>query len=111
MVDDVDLNAWLMWLDYLYKEQEQFYQYGLKIGIPKELARIDIPVGRYSRMRAQTNLRNWLAFLTLRMDPQAQWETRQFANAVGEIISHQFPVTWKYFRLLTKNKATIKSTQ
>jgi thymidylate synthase (FAD) len=48
-------------------------------------------------MRASANLRNWLAFLTLRMASNAQWEIRQYANAVGELIAEQFPRTWALF--------------
>lgn len=81
----------------LYAQQERFYQRALAAGVPKELARIDLPVGRYSRMRAQANLRNWLAFLTLRMDSNAQWEIRQYANAVGQLIREKFPRTWELF--------------
>lgn len=49
---------WGIEVERLYKKIEEFYQYGLKIGIPKEVARIILPVGRYSRMRASANLRN-----------------------------------------------------
>lgn len=82
----------------LYQLAEELYQRGLSMGVPKELARIVMPVGHYSRMRASANLRNWLAFLTLRMDPAAQWEIRQYANAVGECVARAFPQTWKLFR-------------
>jgi thymidylate synthase (FAD) len=54
-------------------------------------------VGRYSRMRASANLRNWLAFLTLRMDNAAQWEIRQFANALHDILQPLFPRTLALF--------------
>lgn len=90
-------QIWLNDLETLYDAAEETYQAGLRIGIPKEVARVGLPVGRYSRMRASANLRNWLAFLTLRMHPDAQWEIRQFANAVGQIISEQFPKTWSLF--------------
>jgi len=62
-----------------------------------ELARIILPVGRYSRMRASANLRNWLAFLTLRMHPDAQWEIRQFAQAVHDELLPIFPRTMELF--------------
>lgn len=81
----------------MYGRQEALYQASLQCGVPKELARVHLPVGRYSRMRASANLRNWLAFLTLRMDPKAQWEIRQFANAVGELIRVNHPKTWELF--------------
>jgi thymidylate synthase (FAD) len=82
----------------IYTDLEHHYQDALSSGVPKELARLIIPVGRYSKMRASANLRNWLAFLTLRMDPAAQWEIRQYAYAVGTIICELFPRTWKLFR-------------
>lgn len=84
-------------LSKIYRDMQRNYEIALKIGVPKELARVLLPVGRYSRMRASANLRNWLAFLTLRMHPDAQWEIRQYANAVGQIISEQFPRTWALF--------------
>ena len=80
-----------------YEQAEAFYQRALQRGVPKELARIHLPVGRYSRMRASANLRNWLAFLTLRMDSKAQWEIRQYANTVGTLIADRFPRTWELF--------------
>lgn len=85
------------YLDVAYTAVQQAYQRGLDIGIPKEVARIPVSVGRYSRMRASANLRNWLAFLTLRMASNAQWEIRQYANAVGTLIAQRFPRTWELF--------------
>lgn len=84
-------------LEMTYNGLEMTYQEALRNGVPKELARIHLPVGRYSRMRASANLRNWLAFLTLRMDEKAQWEIRQYANEVGNLISKKFPRTWELF--------------
>ena len=80
-----------------YERCQTTYEAALASGIQKELARCIMPVGHYTRMRASANLRNWLAFLTLRMDPAAQWEIRQFANAVGELVSAHFPRTWSLF--------------
>jgi thymidylate synthase (FAD) len=80
-----------------YRQAEQDYQTMLKRGVPKELARLVIPVGRYSRMRASANLRNWLAFLTLRNHPAAQWEIRQYASALQSILAGRFPRTLALF--------------
>lgn len=85
-------------LELVYIEAQRAYKQLLKTGVPKELARLVVPVGRYSRMRASANLRNWLQFLTLRMDEHAQWEIRQYANAVGDLIASKFPRTWELFR-------------
>lgn len=62
-------------------------------------------------MRASANLRNWLAFLTLRMSPDAQWEIRQFANAVGEIIKVEFPRTWELFNNVNSQEKEEKDNQ
>lgn len=74
------------------------YQWALDQGISREIARLNTPVSRYSRMRASANLRNWLGFLTLRMASNAQLEIRECANQVGEIIADKFPRTWALFR-------------
>lgn len=80
-------------VEHHYEDLEHTYQLALRQGVPKELARVVLPVGRYSRMRASANLRNWLGFLTLRMAPQAQWEIRQYAEAMHAILAPLFPRT------------------
>ena len=79
------------------EEAEERYQDALRAGVPKELARLHIPVARYSRMRASANLRNWLAFLTLRNHAAAQWEIRQYAEVVQQMLLHIFPRTIRLF--------------
>jgi len=91
-------DQWLESLQDAYRGTELMYQAALAGGIPKELARLCIPVGHYSRMRASANLRNWLAFMTLRCDPQAQWEIRQFADAVASVIEKTFPRTYELWQ-------------
>lgn len=90
-------EVWLSTLTWLYERAEQVYQDGLKAGVPKELARLALPVGRYSRMRATANLRNWMGFLALRMDPNAQWEIREYANALYGMLCTTFPRTMQLF--------------
>lgn len=97
IADEVKISDWLDRLSRLCEETEATYQDGLSAGVPKEVARLAVTVGRYSRMRATANLRNWLHFLALRMDTAAQWEIRQFANVVGQIVATSFPRTWQLF--------------
>ena len=89
--------GWTQQLNELYAHAQAVYESGIALGVPKELARLAVPVARYSRMRASANLRNWLAFLTLRKASAAQWEIRQYADAVGELIASAFPHTWALF--------------
>jgi thymidylate synthase (FAD) len=81
------------------RESRGYYDYLLGSGLSRELARLVIPVNQYSRMRASANLRNWLSFLTIRTDPAAQWEIRQFADALSEIVKQVFPRSWELWSL------------
>lgn len=80
-----------------YESDQRTYDWMLTAGVPKELARLCLPVGRYSKMRAAANLRNWLAFLTLRMAEDAQWEIRQYANELCNMLADKFPRTMGLF--------------
>lgn len=84
----------------LQRQQEEVYGYydaWVGNGIAKEVARINTPVSRYSKMRAKGNLRNWFQFLNLRMRPDAQWEIRMYANEVGKIIQSLWPKAYSLF--------------
>ena len=81
----------------VYHRQQALYEWALGAGVPKELARVHLPVARYSRMRAGAVLRNWLAFLTLRMAPGAQWEIQEYARAVHGLLWSRFPRTMALF--------------
>lgn len=99
-----DVKNWLDQGKELQRLFELHYRHGLAIGIPKEIARNDMPVSHYSRMRVAANLRNWLAFLTLRTDPHAAWEIRQFAKAVGQIVHQKFPRTFFFWAKEVSNE-------
>lgn len=82
-----------------YEQKQVYYNYenALKLGIAKEVARINMPVSVYTIMWAKANLNNWFHFLKLRMDPHAQLEIRLYANAVAEIIKSLWPRTYALF--------------
>lgn len=86
-----------LWMRNTYADAEAMYQNMLKAGVPKELARIVLPVGRYSCMRATGNLRGWLAFLKLREAPNAQYEIRVYATVVHGLLRSCFPRTLALF--------------
>lgn len=92
-----EIEEWLESLSESYRVSQACYESGLAMGIPKEIARLSVPVARYSKMRASANLRNWLGFLALRMDQHAQWEIRQYANIVHQLLSVTFPRTIALF--------------
>lgn len=92
-----EANEWLNLLATAYSSAQECYEHGLRLGVPKELARLSVPVGRYSRMRASANLRNWLQFLELRMAVNAQKEIRLYAEAVAVVVQQHFPRTYDLF--------------
>ncbi len=96
-LDEVGAESFRAALADSYAAAQTLYETALASGVPKELARVHLPVGRYSRMRATGNLRGWLGFLSLRMAPNAQWEIRMYANALAEILAEQFPRTMKLY--------------
>ncbi len=73
------------------------YNNMLEHGVAREVARINTPVSRYSKMRAKGNLRNWFGFLMLRCDETAQLEIRQFADVVAKIIKQLWPRPYGLF--------------
>lgn len=97
LLSPADAMLWFDLLEQAYAASRKAYEFGLSVGVEKGLARLPMPVGQYTQMRCQASLRNWLAFLTLRLDPSAQWEIREFARAVGGIIKQVFPQTWALF--------------
>jgi thymidylate synthase (FAD) len=69
-----------------------FYQDLLAKNWPRELARMVLPLSTYSHMFATVNLLNLFKFLTLRMHPHAQYEIRQYAYALRDLITPIVPV-------------------
>lgn len=87
------------------------YELALMHGVPKEIARINTPVSRYSKARMKANLRNWLQMLTLRLPNDVQWETRQYANAVAELVKSLWPRTWALFEEHTLGAVTLSRSE
>lgn len=73
------------------------YRSLIDIGVAREIARTVLPVNMYTEWYWKIDLRNAFNFLKLRMDHHAQYETRQYANAVYEICSVRFPVIMQAF--------------
>lgn len=85
------------------KEYEQL----IDIGVAREIARSVIPVNFYTEWYWKIDLRNAFNFLKLRMDSHAQYETRQYANAVYEIAKSKFPVIIEAFTEFQKNAVSL----
>lgn len=73
------------------------YKLLLWFGFPRELARCVLPLNVYSVMFAKVDLRNLLAFLSLRDDAHAQYEMQLYAKALKKIAKEFVPVTMEAF--------------
>ena len=83
---------------WLHTEARRIYQERLEAGVAREQARKDLPLATYTEAYWKVDLHNLLHFLSLRMDPHAQQEIRDYAAAIGrEIVRPLFPIVWEAF--------------
>lgn len=95
-VDVKTAQEFLDWLDECEAHYEK-YERLIGKGVTRELARIGLPVNVYTEWYWKCDLHNILHFLSLRMDPHAQQEIRDFANAMFALIQPIVPVTCEAF--------------
>ncbi|MCB2194162.1 MAG: FAD-dependent thymidylate synthase [Deltaproteobacteria bacterium] len=79
-------------------ETRQVYQERLEAGVAREQARKDLTLSTYTEAYWKIDLHNLLHFLELRMAEAAQYEIRQYAEAIGrQIVSQWVPLAWEAF--------------
>lgn len=71
----------------------ELYNVLLEHGVAKELARICLPQNIYTELYWCMDLHNLLHFLDLRKSTHAQYEIREYANAIETLIADVCPVT------------------
>jgi thymidylate synthase (FAD) len=63
-------------------------------GVARGQARMVLPVALYTKFYATTNMRALVHFYRLRSAKAAQWEIRQYAEALRELSTESFPNVW-----------------
>lgn len=76
----------------LYENTFGWYKYLLKQGVCREQARGILPLSTYTTSYYTFNLRSLLHLIELRDHEGAQWETRQYAIAMKQLVTPLFPV-------------------
>lgn len=71
------------------------YRKMIELGVCREQARCVLPLGLYSEAYWTASLQAVAHFLHLRLDAHAQWEIRQYAQAVQKLTEPLFPVGLK----------------
>ena len=94
--DEVEANVYSMAFDHVCVEALNNYNHLIKQGIAPEQARFILPQGMYTEWYWTGSLAAYARFYKQRKDDHAQWEIREYANAVGKIIEPYFPVSWKH---------------
>ena len=71
--------------------------YGALTGddVARELARIDLPLSTYTQWYWKIDLHNLFHFLTLRVDPHAQYEIRVFAEVMAGMAARVAPLAYE----------------
>lgn len=67
----------------------------LKEGVAPEQARFVLPQGTYTEWWWTGSLAAYARVYALRSDPHAQWEVREYAKAISDLIKPLFPVAWE----------------
>ena len=91
--DNNDLqNSWNLVQNEMLLAAKTYYEWAIKNGIAKELARAVLPEGlTMSRMYMSGTLRSWIHYCELRMANGTQKEHRELATQCWNIITEQFP--------------------
>jgi thymidylate synthase (FAD) len=74
----------------------------IRLGVAPEQARFILPQATYTEWYWTGSLAAYARFYQQRSSPHAQAEIREYANAIGEILSMYFPVSWQ---ALTNNQS------
>ncbi len=69
----------------------------LDMGIAREIARIDLPLSLYTEFYWEIDLHNLFHFLALRLDAHAQYEIREYAKVMLEIVRRVCPIATEAF--------------
>ena len=71
----------------LYEHSLGLYQELLKKGVKKEDARFVLPEATTTELIVTGNFQAWIDFIKLRADTHAQWEVREVAKTINNILS------------------------
>jgi thymidylate synthase (FAD) len=80
-----------------------------KIGLARELARMNLTLNTYTQWYWKTDLLNLLNFLFLRADDHAQYEIRVYAKTMLDTVKKWVPITYQSFMDYRVGAAEISS--
>ena len=77
--------------------EDTFRRYKAMInhGVAKEQARIMLPLNIYTEIYWTASFQAIMNFIELRDDDHAQWEIREYAKIIKDIMQKEFPIITK----------------
>jgi thymidylate synthase (FAD) len=94
LVGDLNSEAQRRW-DESRKLASGTYEWLTGNDVARELARIDLPLSTYTQWYWKIDLHNLLHFLTLRVDPHAQWEIQEFGRVMAGMLKRVAPLSYE----------------
>ena len=94
-IDDLDADT-LEWWDntqkVLWKQSMAAYKTALGMKISKETARMILPMSTKTKLYMTGNIRSWITYLMVRLDPSTQLEHRVIAQDIWKIFQQELPI-------------------
>ncbi|UUV44261.1 ThyX-like thymidylate synthase [Rhodobacter phage RcMcLean] len=82
-----------------------------KLGLARELARMNLPTNIYTQWYWKVDLHNLFHFLRLRADAHAQFEIRAYAEVICDIVKSWVPLAYRAFEDYRLNAVTMSSME
>ncbi|HMV65577.1 MAG TPA: FAD-dependent thymidylate synthase [Myxococcota bacterium] len=79
--------------------------------VARELARMNLTLNTYTQWYWKVDLHNLLHFLSLRLDPHAQYEIRVYAEAIAGLVAAWVPLAWEAFHDYRVGGATLSRAE
>jgi thymidylate synthase (FAD) len=89
----------------------ELYDEMIEEGCARELARCHLPLSTYTEFIWKIDLHNLMHYLQLRMEPGAQKEIREYANAIFELVKEKVPLTMQAFLDYRVNAITLSRVE
>lgn len=98
--DSETCSLFQQWMGWNVQDGVSLYTRAMEEGIAPEQARLFLPAyAMYIRAIWTVSLQGVIHFLQQRLEEDSQWEIREYARAVQEIVQPLFPESFKVFNL------------
>lgn len=81
------------------------------MGVSRELARVNLPLGTYTEFYWKVDLHNLFRFLRLRTHPHAQKEIRDYAEVLAVIVQKWCPAAFEAWMDYQRNAVTLSAQE